>query len=258
MKSKSWAAAAFCGTLAMCLCENIPADAATLNSSLSVTYYPIGPQITNSDLNDTATSGSLGVNPSATISGLNGTHSSAYASFQIDPFQPSPSVSAYASAINLGAPTVSASSTSSLTYSIVLSSAYSGPAPFLMSANGTGSNANYSLTIFDVTKNLNVSSGIYTSPITNYVLNMTLNDIFEITLTAHAEVHVSGGSIISQATIDAPTFVSLGPPTQLRFLDLERAPATTPLPASLPLFASGLGALGLLGWRRKRKAALTA
>jgi hypothetical protein len=28
---------------------------------------------------------------------------------------------------------------------------------------------------------------------------------------------------------------------------------TTPLPAALPLFASGLGALGLLGWRRKRK-----
>lgn len=29
--------------------------------------------------------------------------------------------------------------------------------------------------------------------------------------------------------------------------------ATTPLPATLPLFATGLGALGLLGWRRKRK-----
>ena len=28
-----------------------------------------------------------------------------------------------------------------------------------------------------------------------------------------------------------------------------------PLPATLPLFATGLGALGLLGWRRKRKAA---
>jgi hypothetical protein len=28
---------------------------------------------------------------------------------------------------------------------------------------------------------------------------------------------------------------------------------STPLPAALPLFASGLGALGLLGWRRKRK-----
>ncbi|MGH9562044.1 MAG: PEP-CTERM sorting domain-containing protein [Terracidiphilus sp.] len=33
---------------------------------------------------------------------------------------------------------------------------------------------------------------------------------------------------------------------------------STPLPAALPLFASGLGALGLLGWRRKRKAAALA
>jgi hypothetical protein len=29
--------------------------------------------------------------------------------------------------------------------------------------------------------------------------------------------------------------------------------SATPLPAALPLFATGLGALGLLGWRRRRK-----
>jgi hypothetical protein len=29
--------------------------------------------------------------------------------------------------------------------------------------------------------------------------------------------------------------------------------SATPLPAALPLFATGLGALGLFGWRRKRK-----
>ena len=32
-------------------------------------------------------------------------------------------------------------------------------------------------------------------------------------------------------------------------------PGGVPLPAALPLFATGLGALGLIGWRRKRKAA---
>jgi hypothetical protein len=32
------------------------------------------------------------------------------------------------------------------------------------------------------------------------------------------------------------------------------SPTATPLPAALPLFATGLGGLGLLGWRRKRKA----
>jgi hypothetical protein len=30
--------------------------------------------------------------------------------------------------------------------------------------------------------------------------------------------------------------------------------SVTPLPTALPLFASGLGAIGLFGWRRKRKA----
>jgi len=33
------------------------------------------------------------------------------------------------------------------------------------------------------------------------------------------------------------------------------APVVTPLPAALPLFATGLGALGLLGWKRRRRAA---
>jgi hypothetical protein len=31
--------------------------------------------------------------------------------------------------------------------------------------------------------------------------------------------------------------------------------SATPIPGALPLFVSGLGAIGLLGWRRKRKAA---
>jgi hypothetical protein len=39
---------------------------------------------------------------------------------------------------------------------------------------------------------------------------------------------------------------------------IDLGPAATPLPAALPLFATGLGALGLLGWRRKRKAAAIA
>ena len=40
------------------------------------------------------------------------------------------------------------------------------------------------------------------------------------------------------------TLEELGPPG---------GSAATPLPAALPLFATGLGAMGLLGWRRKRK-----
>ena len=39
------------------------------------------------------------------------------------------------------------------------------------------------------------------------------------------------------------------------FANLKAGTLTsTPLPAALPLFATGIGGLGLLGWRRKRKA----
>ena len=40
-----------------------------------------------------------------------------------------------------------------------------------------------------------------------------------------------------------------------RWRSVVIAADATPLPAALPLFAGGLGALGLLGWRRKRKQA---
>ncbi len=54
-----------------------------------------------------------------------------------------------------------------------------------------------------------------------------------------AEVIVPVASL-SISTIDSPT--SPGVPVQ----------SEIPLPATLPLFAAGLGALSLLGWRRKR------
>ncbi len=54
----------------------------------------------------------------------------------------------------------------------------------------------------------------------------------------------SGCSFICQAPYTNPGFEGLA----------TLATSETPLPAALPLFASSLGALGLLGWRRKRKA----
>jgi hypothetical protein len=54
------------------------------------------------------------------------------------------------------------------------------------------------------------------------------------------------------ANLDVPFIVSGLDPTASITLNGTGVSAT-PLPAALPLFASGLGALGLLGWRRKRK-----
>jgi hypothetical protein len=44
-----------------------------------------------------------------------------------------------------------------------------------------------------------------------------------------------------------------GPAIQAKVQAIIHEGSEVPLPGALPLFASGLGALGLLGWRRKRK-----
>ncbi len=64
----------------------------------------------------------------------------------------------------------------------------------------------------------------------------------------HDEVHFD----LTGATFASVVLTSSG--NAFEFADLQDSPAT-PLPAALPLFAMGLGAMGLLGWRRKRKAA---
>lgn len=52
------------------------------------------------------------------------------------------------------------------------------------------------------------------------------------------------------------------PNNEFSFLAIDNAsltaPSTTPLPAAFPLFAAGLGGIGLLGWLRKRRAAALA
>jgi hypothetical protein len=79
--------------------------------------------------------------------------------------------------------------------------------------------------------------------------------------------YTSETPISVSATYDNATFASLGVtpgtyvwtwgtgPDQSFTLEI----GATPLPAALPLFATGLGVMSLLGWRRKRKnaAALT-
>jgi hypothetical protein len=67
-------------------------------------------------------------------------------------------------------------------------------------------------------------------------------------------VGFSGGGFNEVHVQDTWGYSSFNP-TQFGSLAIDNISANpTPLPAALPLFAIGLGALGLLGWRRKRKA----
>jgi hypothetical protein len=68
----------------------------------------------------------------------------------------------------------------------------------------------------------------------------------------HDEVDFS----MTDGTFESVVLASSG--DGFEFADLQDDPAATPLPAALPLFATGLGAMGLFGWRRKRKAAAAA
>ena len=53
--------------------------------------------------------------------------------------------------------------------------------------------------------------------------------------------------------VDSKIVAGLG-----NFDSQQIATSVVPVPAALPLFATGLGVLGFAGWRRKRKAAVAA
>jgi|ERR1035437_5356988 hypothetical protein len=89
--------------------------------------------------------------------------------------------------------------------------------------------------------NMDGSDGIFSNSLVKLTINGTL---YSFTDSTNALI----GSPIGSANETIP-WTQIG--------DIS-ATSATPLPAALPLFATGLGALGLLGWRRKKKAAALA
>ena len=100
----------------------------------------------------------------------------------------------------------------------------------------------------------------------------TISDVLKITTTSatlYSDPQDFAGLNIPQTAIQAieagtaPTSVVLLCQNDCGFTLLDGIQATVkiysdsdvPLPGTLPLFATGLGVLGLLGWRRKRKSA---
>jgi hypothetical protein len=65
--------------------------------------------------------------------------------------------------------------------------------------------------------------------------------------TDYGTTSVGARAFLSDGSVYAGVFVVTGSTS------LAELTQVTPVPAALPLFGSGLGILGLLGWRRKRK-----
>jgi len=70
-------------------------------------------------------------------------------------------------------------------------------------------------------------------------------------------IDVSGAVLVITSTVAADS-VHGSVLSNIVLNDEGIQPSATPVPGALPLFATGIGALGLLGWRRKRKAATPA
>jgi hypothetical protein len=87
---------------------------------------------------------------------------------------------------------------------------------------------------------------------TEYNLQLMLNMVFSSFVGNGPDTVAASGFIDPIITID-PTF-ALRDQFHLEF-STGVGNSAVPLPAALPLFATGLGLLGLLGWRRKRAAA---
>lgn len=91
-----------------------------------------------------------------------------------------------------------------------------------------------------------------------YGVPFLLSGVLEVDAGYHAEAYVAASVNFSSTAILDEVILPGGATLQSEsgtIYPLLSADSTTPLPAALPLFASGLGVLGLLARRRKRKSA---
>lgn len=86
--------------------------------------------------------------------------------------------------------------------------------------------------------------------------NFTHGEIF-LSVFANGDIIFAGGEITSFTMVDDNHFAFSATLATSKVVGVYETwiDTTTPLPATLPLFATGLGALGLMAWRRKHKVA---
>ena len=132
------------------------------------------------------------------------------------------------------ASTISQSFTDTLGQTLVVSFYYASNGDL----NSTPPNSNQLEALFNGTAEFNQANIASTGTVNG----TTIPKYVEVTF----DVIATGSDTLTFSSFDIPSALALDDVT-------VTAVSATPLPAALPLFASGLGALGLFGWRRKRK-----
>jgi hypothetical protein len=105
--------------------------------------------------------------------------------------------------------------------------------------NSTPPNSNELEALFNGTAKFTGTNIASTGTVTGTTIPLYVQVTFDVTAT--------GSDTLSFSSFDIPSALALDDVT------VNSVSSATPLPAALPLFATGLGALGLLGWRKKRK-----
>jgi len=123
-------------------------------------------------------------------------------------------------------------------------------------ANNTGNFNDFASTTFEEAACINrcpaPGFAIPTAPfVADHLLTMTANTLYFIQLDLLMN---PGPSNVEISGLIDPIFSTGASGGTFVFSPGVFSVATTPIPAALPLFASGLGGLGLFGWHRKRKA----
>jgi hypothetical protein len=78
-------------------------------------------------------------------------------------------------------------------------------------------------------------------------------DLFNVPDPNGYSIALGGGAGGTDYSVQLQLVTDNDPTNDISLTSAALGAVVTPLPAALPLFATGLGSFGLFGWRRKRK-----
>lgn len=107
--------------------------------------------------------------------------------------------------------------------------------------------------VYSIAETMSVDSGTPQQLTIPFNLSISYSDT--LTIVGGTTLSFLDGGSLWQIVVNGLTFASNSGGTMIGYLTAQVTdpPSPAPLPAALPLFASGLGAMGLFAWWRKRK-----